>query len=51
MISISNCCIGRICLHIAAMVWDRQFKWHMAGIGREFSFAYAVRMRPPSETF
>jgi len=26
---------GRICLHVAALVVDRQFKWHLAGIRRE----------------
>lgn len=31
--------IGRICLHAAAMVGDRQFKWHLAGIRRELSGA------------
>jgi hypothetical protein len=33
----SNYRIGRICLHIAAMIGDRHVKWHLAGIGRELS--------------
>jgi hypothetical protein len=28
---------GRICLHVAAMTLDRQFKWHLAGIRRELA--------------
>ena len=30
--------IGRVCLHLAAMIADHQVKWHLAGIGRELSF-------------
>jgi hypothetical protein len=33
MILISNYRIGRICLHLAAMVADHKIKWHLAGIG------------------
>jgi hypothetical protein len=29
--------VGRICLHLGAMALDRQFRWHLAGIGRELS--------------
>jgi hypothetical protein len=32
---VSNCRIGRICLHVAAMLGDHHIKWHMAGIKRE----------------
>ncbi len=34
-----NSC-GRILLHVAAMLLDRQVRWHCAGIARE------VRLRP-----
>jgi hypothetical protein len=30
-----GCRIGRICLHIVAMIGDHQFLWHWAGIMRE----------------
>jgi hypothetical protein len=30
--------IGRVCLHLAAMIADHQVKWHLAGIRRELSF-------------
>jgi len=29
--------IGRICMHVAAMIGDRQVNWHLAGIRREFA--------------
>jgi hypothetical protein len=29
--------IGRVCLHLAAMIADRHVKWHLAGIRRELS--------------
>jgi hypothetical protein len=29
--------VGRICLHLGAMALDRQFRWHLEGIGRELS--------------
>ena len=32
---------GRICLHVAAMALDRQFRWHLAGIGRELALSLA----------
>ena len=32
---VANYRFGRICLHVAALVVDRQFKWHLAGIRRE----------------
>lgn len=35
--------IGRICLHVATMALDRQFKWHLAGIERELSLNSAIR--------
>jgi hypothetical protein len=35
--------IGRICLHVAAMALDHQFKWHLAGIERELSLSSAIR--------
>jgi len=34
---VANYRFGRICLHVAALVVDRQFKWHLAGIRRELS--------------
>ena len=30
-----GCRIGRICLHIIAMIGDHQVTWHLAGIMRE----------------
>ena len=30
-----GCRIGRICLHIIAMIGDHQVMWHVAGIMRE----------------
>jgi hypothetical protein len=30
-----GCRIGRICLHIIAMIGDHQVMWHLAGIRRE----------------
>jgi hypothetical protein len=35
--SLCNYRFGRICLHVAAMTLDRQFKWHLAGIRRELA--------------
>jgi hypothetical protein len=35
MNAVANYRLGRICLHVAALVVDRQFKWHLAGIRRE----------------
>ena len=35
MNAVGNYRIGRICLHVAAMALDHQFKWHLAGIERE----------------
>jgi len=32
---VTNYRFGRICLHVAALVVDHQFKWHLAGIRRE----------------
>jgi hypothetical protein len=29
--------IGRVCLHLVAMIADRHVKWHLAGIRRELS--------------
>lgn len=31
--------IGRVCLHLAAMIADRHVRWHLAGIRRELSLA------------
>jgi hypothetical protein len=39
MNALCNYCLGRICLHVAAMTLDRQLKWHLAGIGRELARA------------
>jgi hypothetical protein len=37
MNTLCNSRFGRICLHLAAMAVDHQFRWHLAGIGREVS--------------
>jgi hypothetical protein len=34
---ICNTRVGRICLHVLAMIGDGQAKWHFAGIKRELS--------------
>lgn len=35
MNTLCRCRLGRICLHLAAMSLDHEFKWHLAGIRRE----------------
>ena len=35
---VANYRFGRICLHVAALIADRQVKWHLAGIRRELQF-------------
>jgi hypothetical protein len=42
MRTLSTYRVGRICLHVAAMALDRQFKWHLSGIGRELSSSYRL---------
>ena len=39
MNAVANFRLGRICLHVAALIADHQFKWHLAGIRRELSLA------------
>lgn len=43
MNAVGNYRIGRICLHVAAMTLDHQFKWHLAGIERELSLSSGIR--------
>ena len=38
-----NCRCGRILLHVAAMIGDRQVKWHLAGVTRELPLMRTVR--------
>lgn len=42
LLTVSNFAVGRICLHLAAMIRDREIKWHWSGIGRELS-RFSVR--------
>jgi len=42
---VANCRFGRICLHIAALIGDHQFKWHLAGIRREMYRSATPRVR------
>jgi len=35
-----GCRIGRICLHIIAMIGDHQVMWHLAGITRELLLSH-----------
>jgi hypothetical protein len=41
MYFVTNYRVGRICLHIAAMIGDHQVRWHFAGIRRELSLGTA----------
>ena len=41
---IANYRLGRICLHVATLIADHQFKWHLAGIRRELSLNAGVTL-------
>ena len=43
MITMSKYRIGRVCLHVVAMIRDHQLKWHLSGIWREMSLDVAGR--------
>lgn len=37
MLTLARFCLGRVVLHVIAMAGDREFRFHAAGIRREFA--------------